>query len=209
MGQGRRRDWRVRTMFGPKTALGRRRTEFAQAPVHDEAAIEAALVEREPVTVIVSEKGWIRTLRGHVTDLSVIVFKTDDRLKVAFFTETNAKCLVLTSNGRFYTLEVAKLPGGRGHGEPIRLFIDIEQEADVITVFPFRGDRRLLVATASGRGLLLPKANAWPIPARAGRSSTWTRRISCGCWSQSKVSWSPASAKIANCWCFLSTKYPR
>jgi topoisomerase-4 subunit A len=147
----------VRTIFGPKTELGKRRTQFAEAPVHDEAAIEAAFIEREPVTILVSEKGWIRALRGNVTDLSGIAFKADDRLKLAFFAETTSKCVVLATNGRFYTLEAAKLPGGRGHGEPIRLFLEIEQEADVITVFPFQGGRKFLLASASGRGFIVPE----------------------------------------------------
>jgi len=107
----------VRAKFGPKTPLGKRRTAFAQAPVHDVAAIEEALVEREPITVVVSEKGWIRTLRGTVSDLSGVAFKTDDGPKFAFPAETTSKCLVFATNGRFYTLDAAKLPGGRGHGE--------------------------------------------------------------------------------------------
>jgi topoisomerase-4 subunit A len=80
----------VRDKFGPKTPLGKRRTTFAEAPEHDEAAIEEALVVREPITVVVSEKGWIRTLRGHVGDLSGVTFKTDDALKFSFHTETTA-----------------------------------------------------------------------------------------------------------------------
>src|SRR5205085_7539570 len=118
--------------LGPATALGKRRTSFAKQPQHDESAIEQALVEREPITVVVSEKGWIRALRGTVTDLAGIVFKTDDRLKFAFAAETTSKCLVFASNGRCYTLDAAKLPGGRGHGEPIRLFIELEQQDDLI-----------------------------------------------------------------------------
>jgi topoisomerase-4 subunit A len=145
----------VRATFGPKTPLGKRRTSFAQAPEHDEAAIEAAMVEREPVTVVVSEKGWIRALRGHVTDLAAIAFKADDRLKLAFFAETTSKLLVFATNGRFYTIEAAKLPGGRGHGEPVRLFIDLEQEADLVAVFPFRGGRKFLVASGAGRGFVV------------------------------------------------------
>jgi topoisomerase-4 subunit A len=145
----------VRATFGPKTPLGKRRTSFALAPEHDEAAIEAAMVEREPVTVVVSEKGWIRALRGHVTDLSAIAFKADDRLKLAFFAETTSKLLVFATNGRFYTIEAAKLPGGRGHGEPVRLLIDMEQEADLVAVFPFRGGRKFLVASGAGRGFVV------------------------------------------------------
>src|SRR5215510_5407374 len=95
----------VRAKFGPKTPLGKRRTTFAQAPEHDEAAIEEALVEREPITVVVSEKGWIRALRGTVTDLSGVAFKADDGLKFSFPAETTSKCLVFGTNGRFYTLD--------------------------------------------------------------------------------------------------------
>jgi topoisomerase IV subunit A len=145
----------VRDRFGPKTELGKRRTGFAEAPEHDVAAIEEALVEREPVTIVVSEKGWIRALRGTVTDLSGIAFKTDDALKFAFPAETTSKCLVFATNGRFYTLEVAKLPGGRGHGEPIRLFADMEQDADLVAVFRHQGGRKFLVASAQGRGFVV------------------------------------------------------
>src|SRR5882672_2896687 len=147
----------VREKFGPKTPLGKRRTGFAEAPEHDEAAIEEALVEREPITVVVSEKGWIRALRGHVEDLSAIAFKQDDALKISFFAETTSKCLVFATNGRCYTLDAAKLPGGRGHGEPIRLFIDLEQQDDVVTVFRHQGGRKFLVASAQGRGFVVPE----------------------------------------------------
>src|SRR6266852_1830206 len=145
----------IRDKFGPKTALGKRRTGFAQAPEHDIAAIEEALVEREPITVVVSEKGWTRALRGTVTDLAGIAFKADDGLKFAFPAETTSKCLVFASNGRFYTLDAAKLPGGRGHGEPIRLFIDLEQEADLVAVFRHQGGRKFLIASVQGRGFVV------------------------------------------------------
>ncbi len=148
---------KIRATFGPKTPLGKRRTGFAEAPEHDEAAIEEALVEREPVTVVVSEKGWIRALRGTVADLSGIAFKADDSLKFAFPAETTSKCLVFASNGRFYTLDAAKLPGGRGHGEPIRLFIDLEQEADLVAVFRHQGGRKFLIASVQGRGFVVPE----------------------------------------------------
>jgi topoisomerase-4 subunit A len=147
----------VRATFGPKTALGKRRTGFAQAPEHDEAAIEQALVEREPITVVVSDKGWIRALRGTVTDLAGLAFKADDSLKLAFAAETTSKLLVFASNGRFYTIDAAKLPGGRGHGEPIRLFVDLEQEADIVSVLRYQGGRKFLVASAQGRGFVVPE----------------------------------------------------
>jgi topoisomerase-4 subunit A len=147
----------IRAKFGPKTPLGKRRTSFAQAPEHDAAAIEEALVEREPVTVVVSEKGWIRALRGTVTDLSGIAFKTDDGPKFAFAAETTSKCLVFATNGRFYTLDAAKLPGGRGHGEPIRLFTDLEQDAALVAVFRHQGGRKFLVGSSQGRGFVVPE----------------------------------------------------
>src|ERR1700757_1055736 len=145
----------VRTKFSPKTARARRRTAFAEAPEHDEAAIEEALVEREPITVVVSEKGWIRALRGQVSDLSSLAFKADDGLKLAFFAETTSKLLIFATNGRCYTIEAAKLPGGRGHGEPIRLFIDLEQEADVVDVFRHQGGRKFILAGIQGRGFVV------------------------------------------------------
>jgi topoisomerase-4 subunit A len=145
----------VRDTFGPKTPLGKRRTSFAEAPEHDEAAIEEALVEREPVTIVVSEKGWIRALRGQVADLSSLAFKTDDGFKLAFFAETTSKLLVFATNGRFYTIDASKLPGGRGHGEPIRLFADLEQDADIVSVFRYQGGRKLMVASKSGRGFVV------------------------------------------------------
>ena len=146
---------KVRDAFGPDTSLGRRRSSFAEAPEHDLAVIEEALVEREPITVVVSEKGWIRALRGAVTDLSGIAFKSDDALKFAFPAETTSKCLVFATNGRFYTLDAAKLPGGRGHGEPVRLFTDLEQEHDLVTVFRHEGGRKFLIGSAQGRGFVV------------------------------------------------------
>src|SRR5262249_10196025 len=145
----------VRAKFGPKTPLGKRRTGFAEAPEHDEAVLEQALVEREPITVVVSQKGWIRALRGTVTDLSGVAFKADDGLKFAFPAETTSKCLVFATNGRFYPLEAAKLPGGRGHGEPIRLFLDLEQDADLVGVLRHQGGRKFLLGSGQGRGFVV------------------------------------------------------
>jgi topoisomerase IV subunit A len=146
---------KVRDMFGPKTPLGKRRTLFADAPEHDLAAIEEAFVEREPCTVVVSDKGWVRTLKGHVEDLSGLAFKTDDKLGQAFFAETTSKLLLFATNGKFYSLEVSKLPGGRGHGEPIRMFIDLDQDATVVSMFVNKGDRKFLVASSEGQGFIV------------------------------------------------------
>ena len=146
---------KVRDIFGPKTPLGKRRTQFADAPEHDLAAIEEAFVEREPVTVVISEKGWVRTLKGHVEDISGLAFKTDDKLDHAFFAETTSKLLMFATNGKFYSLDVAKLPGGRGHGEPIRMFIDLEQDAAIVSLFVNKGERKFLVASSEGQGFVV------------------------------------------------------
>jgi topoisomerase-4 subunit A len=146
---------KVRDMFGLKTPLGKRRTQFADAPEHDLAAIEEAFVEREPVTVVISEKGWVRTLKGHVADLSGLVFKTDDKLDHAFFAETTSKLLLFGTNGKFYSLDVAKLPGGRGHGEPIRMFIDLDQDAAIVSTFINKGGRKFLIASGEGQGFIV------------------------------------------------------
>ena len=146
---------KVRDMFGPKTPLGKRRTQFADAPEHDLAAIEEAFVEREPVTVVISEKGWVRTLKGHVADLSGLTFKTDDKLDHAFFAETTSKLLLFGTNGKFYSLDVAKLPGGRGHGEPIRMFIDLDQDAAIVSTFVNKGGRKFLIASGEGQGFIV------------------------------------------------------
>ena len=115
------------------------------------------MVVREPITVVVSEKGWIRALRGHVTDLSGVTFKTDDALKFAFPTETTAKILIFASNGKFYTLDASKLPGGRGHGEPVRMFFDLEQDADMVAALAYQGGRKFLVASHGGNGFVVPE----------------------------------------------------
>jgi topoisomerase-4 subunit A len=146
---------KVRDMFGPKTPLGKRRTQFADAPEHDLAAIEEAFVEREPVTVVISEKGWVRTLKGHAADLSGLTFKTDDKLDHAFFAETTSKLLLFGTNGKFYSLDVAKLPGGRGHGEPIRMFIDLDQDAAIVSLFVNKGGRKFLIASGEGQGFIV------------------------------------------------------
>src|SRR5271163_4409934 len=146
---------KVRDIFGPKTPLGKRRTQFADAPEHDLAAIEEAFVEREPVTVVVSEKGWLRTLKGHVADLAGLTLKTDDKLDQAFFAESTSKLLLFATTGKFYSLDVAKLPGGRGHGEPIRMFVDMDQDAAIVSLFVNKGGRKFLIASSEGQGFIV------------------------------------------------------
>ncbi|HZH53498.1 MAG TPA: DNA topoisomerase IV subunit A [Microvirga sp.] len=146
----------VRKTFGPETALGKRRTTFAEAPDTSDIDFAEAMVEREPITVIVSEKGWIRAMKGHQADLSGVQFKGDDSLKTAFFAETTSKIVVVATNGRFFTLEASKLPGGRGFGDPIRLMVDLEEGEDFIAAFPYRAGTKLLVVGSDGRGFVVP-----------------------------------------------------
>jgi len=146
----------VRKTFGPETTIGKRRTQFADAPETTEFDMNEAMIEREPVTVVVSKKGWIRALKGHVQDLGSLAWKGDDSLKVSFFTETTAKVLVICDNGKVFTLDASKLPGGRGFGDPIRLSIDLEESADFIAAFPYKAGVRLLFASNDGRGFIAP-----------------------------------------------------
>ncbi len=150
----------VRKAFGPDTQLGKRRTAFADAPDTSDIDFAEAMVEREPITVIVSEKGWIRAMKGHVEDLSGVTFKGDDRMKTSFFAETTSKILIFADNGRFFTLEASKLPGGRGFGDPIRLMVDLEEGADFIAAFAYKPGAKLLVASSDGRGFVVPADEA-------------------------------------------------
>ncbi len=144
----------LKKTYGPKTELGRRRTEVADAPSAVIIPLEA-MVEREPVTVICSQKGWIRTMKGHVEDTSEIKFKEGDRGKFEIKCETTDKLLVFGTNGKFYTLGVDKLPGGRGHGDPIRLTIDLGENQDIVQLMIHKPGQKLLVASADGRGFVV------------------------------------------------------
>ena len=148
----------VKKAFGPTTLLGKRRTSFGDAPEHDEEDIQTAMVEREPITVVVSDKGWIRALKGHDVDLATLAFKTDDSLKAAIRAETTDKIVVAATGGRFYTLAADKLPGGRGHGEPIKLMVDMDAADDVVAVMVHDPARKLLVVSTDGRGFVVPEA---------------------------------------------------
>lgn len=141
----------MREKFGKKTALGKRRTEIGDAPEEIEVPLEA-LIEREPITVICSKMGWIRALKGHVADVSDLKFKDGDEHRFALKAFTTDKLLILSTAGRCYTMSCDKLPGGRGHGEPIRLSIDLPQEHDIVSMVVHKSGRNLLVASSGGRG---------------------------------------------------------
>ncbi|UVC10711.1 DNA topoisomerase IV subunit A [Rhizobium sp. TH2] len=147
----------VKKKFAKATPLGRRRTDFADAPETDEEAISQAMIEKEPVTVVVSEKGWIRALKGHTTDRSALQFKEGDSLKIAFNAQTTDKVIIFTTGGKAFTLGADKLPGGRGHGEPLRIMIDMDNDQDVLTAFVLDTSRKLVVASHQGYGFLVPE----------------------------------------------------
>ena len=148
----------IKKKYGPQTPLGRRRTSF-EAPPDVVVELAEAMIEREPVTILVSEKGWIRALKGHLGDLSGVAFKGDDALKTSFFAETTSKILVLAGDGKVFTLDAAKLPGGRGAGEPIRLMADIDEGADIVAVWPYAPGETMLVASSDGRGFVVARTN--------------------------------------------------
>jgi topoisomerase IV subunit A len=144
----------TRERYSKKTELGRRRSAFADAPEID-ADLEDVLAEKEPVTVILSEKGWIRTMKGHMDDTSKLEFKQGDDLKRAVHAQTTDKLIVFATNGKFFTLDVAQLPGGRGHGEPVRLMVDLEENQDFVECFVHDPARKLLVASTGGYGFVV------------------------------------------------------
>ncbi len=142
----------VKKTFGPDTPLGKRRTGFADAPEINLEEIQEAMIEREPVTVVLSKKGWIRAMRSHMTDFGQLTFKEGDGLMRAFHATTMDKVLIVSTGGKVFTLEAAKLPGGRGHGEPVRLMLDMDKDQDVIAIFPFSPDGSRVIASRAGYG---------------------------------------------------------
>ena len=144
----------TRKEFGAKTELGKRRTEIGEAPSAVIVPLEA-MIEKEPVTVIYSDKGWIRAARGHVDNTDTLKFKEGDRLKFALHAETTDKLVIFATNGRCYTIGIDKLPGGRGHGEPVRLMIDLAAGDDVVDMFILKGGRKFVVASDAGRGFIV------------------------------------------------------
>ncbi|MEM6411953.1 MAG: DNA topoisomerase IV subunit A [Pseudomonadota bacterium] len=148
----------ARKSFDPSTELGRRRANFDAAPAIDlDAALEAS-IPKEPITVVLSQKGWIRGMKGHGLDLTAAKFKDGDSLFLAEEMNTNDKLILMASDGRAFTLGADKLPGGRGHGEPIRLSIDLEDSVDIVSMFKLNGDRKRIVATDAGYGFVIPEA---------------------------------------------------
>jgi topoisomerase-4 subunit A len=158
----------VQAQFGKSTPLGARRTQFAEAGEAEDVPLEA-MIEREPVTVICSRMGWIRAMKGHVPLDSEVKFKDGDEGRFIFHAESTDKLLLAGSNGRFYTLPAATLPGGRGMGEPVRLMVDLPNEAEIVALFVWRATDQLLLASAAGEGFVVP-AEEVLAQTRAGRA---------------------------------------
>jgi topoisomerase-4 subunit A len=144
----------LRERYSPQTELGGRRTSIEEAGPAREIPLEA-MIEREPVTVIMSKRGWIRAMKGHadLANPETMKFKEGDGPAFAFHAQTTDKLLLAAANGRFYTLAADKLPGGRGFGEPVRLMVDIEGEGNIVALLAATG-AKLLLATSDGRGFI-------------------------------------------------------
>jgi topoisomerase IV subunit A len=145
----------LKEQFGQKTEIGRRRSSFADAPEDVAIELAEAMIEKEPITVVLSEKGWLRSIKGHSTEPASLSFKEGDRLKTLVRAQTTDTLLLFATNGRFYSLAADKLPGGRGHGEPFRLMVDIEDAGDSVELFVYEPGRKLLVASESGHGFVV------------------------------------------------------
>jgi topoisomerase IV subunit A len=141
--------------FGLKTTLGKRRTEFAAPPeIAAEAEALEAMVEREPITVVCSEKGWLRAFKGHQEPSDAVKYREGDRERFWLHAETTDTLMMFATDGRFFTLDCAELPGGRGNGEALRTFMDLPPEADLVSMFVHKEGRKLLLAATSGHGFV-------------------------------------------------------
>ena len=147
-GEGGRRQVRL------KTALGKRRTEFSSPPDVAEDFSAEALIEKEPITVICSQKLWLRSMKGHQEESDSVKYREGDRGRFWIHAETTDKLMMFATDGRFFTLDCSKLPGGRGQGEAIRSFIDLPPEADIVAMFVHKEGRKLLLAAHSGHGFV-------------------------------------------------------
>ena len=157
----------IRKAYGKDTELGRRRTELGEAPSAVVIPLEA-MIEREPVTVICSEKGWIRATRGHLPNIDDVKYKEGDRKRFAFHAQTTDKLIIFATNGRFYTIGVDKLPGGRGFGEPLSLMVELGNEYGVVAMTVHEPERKLLVASSDGRGFVVAEKDVMA-QTRAGK----------------------------------------
>ena len=148
----------TRKTFGKDYEGGARRTQFAEAGAVEEVPLEA-MIDREPITVVCSQMGWVRAMKGHIDLGQELKFKDGDGPRFIFHAETTDRLLVFGSNGRFYTVGASNLPGGRGMGEPLRLMVDLPNEVQIVDFFIHRPDGKLIVASHGGNGFLVPEAD--------------------------------------------------
>ncbi len=146
---------KLKEMFGPETELGARRTVIGSAPAPVSVDLDAVMIEKEPITVICSSQGWIKALKGHGHKPADIKYKEGDRGKFVIEAQTTDKMVIFASNGRFYTLGCDKLPSGRGFGEPLRIMVDIPNDANLTMMMTHQPDTKLLVASTDGRGFIV------------------------------------------------------
>ncbi len=144
----------TRKLFGKDHPGGARRTRFAEAGEVEDVPLEA-MIEREPITVVCSRMGWIRAMKGHIDLDQALKFKDGDEGRFIFHAETTDRLLLFASNGRFYTIPASNLPGGRGMGDPVRLMVDLPNEADIVTLFIHRPGGKLLLASSAGDGFVV------------------------------------------------------
>jgi len=159
----------VREQFGAKSEGGARRTVFAEAGEVEDVPMEA-MIEREPITVVCSQMGWIRAMKGHIDLAQELKFKDGDGPRFSFHAETTDKLLLLGANGRFYTLPASQLPGGRGMGEPVRLMVDLPNEAEIVDLFAHVPGQKLLLASSAGDGFVV-NSDEVVAQTRAGKQS--------------------------------------
>ena len=145
----------LRVAYGPETEIGKRRTLVAEAAPAKDIPLEA-MIEREPITIIMSQRGWVRAMKGHVAldAAEALKFKEGDGAAFAFHAQTTDKILLAAEDGRFFTLAADKLPGGRGFGEPVRLMIDLPDGIGIVNLFPAKADQRILLAASDGKGFV-------------------------------------------------------
>ncbi|MDX2074489.1 MAG: DNA topoisomerase IV subunit A [Alphaproteobacteria bacterium] len=148
----------IKTRFGGKTALGKRRTQFADAPSGVVIDIEA-FVEKEPITILLSKMGWVRAVKGHQVDAVDAKYKEGDEERFQLTGYTTDKLLLFTTDGRFYTLGCDKLPRGKGAGEPVRLMIDMDNEVDVAACRIYNEGEQFLIAASNGKGFIVDSAD--------------------------------------------------
>ncbi|MBT3332951.1 MAG: DNA topoisomerase IV subunit A, partial [Rhodospirillaceae bacterium] len=157
----------MRKTFGDDPVLGPRRSQFADAPTGELTPIDA-MVEKEPVTIVCSDKGWLRALRGHVEEGHDVKYKDGDKGRYWLHAQSTDKLVLFATNGRFYTLACDKLPGGRGNGEPVRLLLDLANDQEIVDLMVHDPERKLLVAATDGRGFVVEE-KATVAQTRSGR----------------------------------------